>query len=199
MIRTKKRNAKLVISSLILSLLLATFASCHKTDAPEIMENFGGDFTLTDFDRKPFHLSDLKGKVVLLYFGYTTCPDACPFTLSKIRRVYNILGKKSKNVQTVFVSVDPERDTPELLKKYLSYYKLGTIGVTGTPEEVATAARLYDVKYEKVDSNSAAGYLMDHTTTTFLIDPAGKVRYRFRHDDNPSLMASIVSLIVPSL
>ena len=188
-------NNKLLILFLISALSMATF--CTKGPALQNDLKLGGDFTLTDMNGKPFHLQDLRGKVVLLYFGYTLCPDACPFTLSKIHRVYSMLGDRSSKIQTIFVSVDPDRDKPEKLVKYLAYYDVGAIGLTGTPEEIAKVAKQYQVVYRKVDSGSAAGYLMDHSTYTYLIDAEGKVRYRFKHSDGPPFMASVIRLLVP--
>ena len=185
-----------ILFFLLAPALLFTACGPKKPTGPLVA---GGDFTLTDHNGNEFHLSDLKGKAVYLYFGYTVCPDACPFTLSKVRRVYDLLEDRSKQVQTVFVSVDPQRDTPEKLKKYLSYYKVGAIGVTGEDEVLADIAKRYEIKYQKVKTDSAVGYLMDHTTSLLLLDQNGEVRYRFRHKDDPRLMASITKLILPSL
>ncbi len=158
----------------------------------------GGDFTLTDHNGQEFHLHDLHGKTVLIYFGYTTCPDACPFTMSKIKRVYEILGpERSKKIQTIFITVDPDRDTAQKLGKYLAYFHVNAIGLSGTPAEIRKVSDQYGVTYEKADRGSAVGYLVDHTTYTYLVDVNGKLRHRFRHADTPASMASIIKVIAP--
>lgn len=185
------------IYSLLLILMLAA-VSCDDSANVDQKLDLGGDFILTDHNGQPFDTKSLRGKPYFLYFGYTLCPDACPFTMSKLRRVYKILGEeKMKGVKVLFVSIDPERDGADKLKKYLSYFDIDALGLTGSPEEVKKAADLYNAKYEKVDSDSAAGYLMDHSTYTYLIDGTGKLRYRFRHKDSPTYMAKVAGLIIP--
>lgn len=182
--------------ALVLLILIPAGASC--SSEPEL-DHPGGDFTLTDHNGERRSLHDFKGKAVLLYFGYTGCPDACPTTLTKIKQVYQSLGeKKAKKIQTVFVTIDPERDSLSKLKNYMNFFEIDAIGLRGSPEEVRKAADLYGVTYEKVEMGSAAGYLMDHSTYTYLIDPSGKLRYRFRHGDSPSHMKSIIQLLLPA-
>jgi protein SCO1/2 len=185
---------KLIIYVTITLLLLS---SCNK-DKPEQQADLppGGDFTLTDHNGKSFSTEDLRGKTFLVYFGYTLCPDACPLTMSRLRSVYNILGKSSNDMVILFVSVDPKRDTPEKLKQYLKQFDLNTIGLSGSPEEIRKAADLYKIYYNYVDSGSEAGYLVDHTTLVFLIDKTGKIRYQFRHSDPVELMASVIRLLL---
>jgi protein SCO1/2 len=103
----------------------------------------GANFTLTDQDGRPFQLSSLRGRVVLLFFGYTSCPDACPTTLSKLARVYKLLGRHRERVVTLFVSVDPGRDTPRVLKEYLKYFRVNAVGLTGTKEEIDRVVGFY--------------------------------------------------------
>src|SRR5260221_14380522 len=101
----------------------------HTTDA-------GGDFTLTDYNDQPFSLSQQRGKIVLIFFGYTNCADACPTMLTKLKRVYAQLGDGQAKIQTVFVSVDPARDTPTVLRDYLKFFSINAIGLTGKKEEI---------------------------------------------------------------
>lgn len=147
------------------------------------------DFSLTDQDGKEFHLRDHRGKVVLLFFGYLTCPDICPVTLSKISRVYQLLKDQSRNLQTVFVTIDPERDTPAKLKEYLQYFKLNVIGLTGSAAEIDKVVNAYKASYKKVEMDSEAGYLMDHSDLVYLIDPQGRVVDLIHFDDEASLVA----------
>lgn len=150
----------------------------------------GGDFSLTDHNEQPFQLQSQRGKIVLLYFGYTSCTEACPLMLTKVARAYRTLGAAQKQVQFVLVSVDPNRDTPAVLKKYLDYYGVNAIGLTGTKEALDQVVQQYGAKYEIEKSDSALGYHVSHTTDLYLLDQQGKVRHLFKHNDSPAVMAA---------
>ncbi len=135
------------------------------------------DFTLTDQYGRPFRLSDQQGNVVLLFFGYTQCPDVCPTTLATWRRVHQELGDDAARVRFVFITVDPERDTQERLGLHVSAFSPDFVGLTGTPDELQAVYDIFGVYHEKdTSSGSAAGYLVAHTATTFLVDPEGRWR-----------------------
>lgn len=137
------------------------------------------DFALTDQSGQPFRLSDQRGQVVLLFFGYTSCPDVCPTTLGIWRRVHQALGDDANQVKFVFVTVDPERDTPERLGMHVNAFNPDFVGLTGTPEELEAVYDLFGVIHEKdTSSGTALGYLVSHTATTFVIDPEGLWRLR---------------------
>jgi protein SCO1/2 len=127
--------------------------------------------------------------VVVLYFGYTFCPDVCPTTLTDMKQVMKLLGKKADDVQFIMVSVDPERDTPEKLNEYVTYFDPRFIGLTGTPEEVVTAATPFGVIFEKHEGTAATGYLVDHTATLSVIDKDGRMRLLFPFDADPQDIA----------
>jgi protein SCO1/2 len=129
------------------------------------------DLALTDQAGQPFALSQLRGRWVLLTFGYTTCPDVCPVTLAQLRRTRELLGGAGAGWRVVFASVDPARDTPEVLASYLPHFGPDLIGLTGSEGEVALAAAAYGVQYEKRDLETAVGYLVNHTAFTYVIDP----------------------------
>lgn len=137
------------------------------------------DFTLTNSANQPTALSDLRGQWILLVYGYTYCPDVCPATLSTLRKVKAELGPQADRVRVVFVSVDPERDTPELLGQYVQQFGADFIGLTGSLEAVAQAANAYQVKYEKKVVASAAEYLVGHSAYVYLIDPQFRLRVTF--------------------
>jgi len=146
------------------------------------------DFNLIDQDGLPISLKRFRGKVVLIEWGYTNCPDVCPVTLSKLKKVMEELGNRSADVQVLFITVDPERDTPERLKKYIPYFNKDFIGVTGTPEGIKKTARDYGVtivKHEKVYGRSEKDhwdkYLMTHTNTVFLVDGDGTLLLTYPH------------------
>jgi protein SCO1/2 len=137
------------------------------------------DFSLISHTGQPISLSDFRGKLVLLYFGYTFCPDVCPASLSEAAGAMDILGEKSEEVQLIMVSVDPERDTPEKLADFVAHFDPAFLGVTGTPEEIASIATLYGIYYGKSDGSVATGYLIDHTATITVIDREGHVKLIF--------------------
>lgn len=138
------------------------------------------EFTLTDHRGEPFSLSSLRGRAVLLFFGYTFCPDVCPATMAQFGAVREALGKRAQDVAMLFVTVDPERDTPGRLKEYVSHFGPGITGVTGDPDAVGQVLKAYGVYARKVPvANSATGYLMDHSAMVYLIDPHGRMRVLF--------------------
>ena len=171
----------------------------YQQDAPSLQEyELGGDFSLIDHDGQQFNLSDHDGEIRLLFFGYTSCPDICPTTLSKITRVYKELEPADDEVLTLFVSVDPTRDTPEKLAEYLGYFSLNAIGLTGHKDEIDRTIEQYGGDYFIEESDSAAGPLYAHTTYLYLIDREGTVRFLFTHEDTPEWIASGVAQLLES-
>lgn len=128
------------------------------------------DFILTASHNQKVSLDDFEGKLVMLYFGYTFCPDVCPGTLSELGSALNLLGNQAKDVQVIMISVDPAWDTPEMLQEYVTYFDPSFLGVTGTPDEIAQVATLYGIFYEAHEGTEATGYLVDHTATVLVID-----------------------------
>ena len=149
----------------------------------------GGDFALVDQHGAPFELQGLRGQAAMLFFGYTYCPDICPVTLSKMGRVYQLLDEDQQELTTLFVTVDPKRDTQEKLAEYLDYFALDAIGLRGDKEEIDQVVRQYGAHYSLGEEQ--ASYLVDHSTYTYLIDQQGKVRFLFRQSDGPELMAAV--------
>ena len=152
----------------------------------------GGDFTLTNQDGQVVDQTILNGKWTLVFFGFTYCPDYCPTTLGVLNAVQERMGDKAKDLQIVFISIDPERDTPQMLKDYLSSdgFPDGVIGLTGTPEQVAKAAKTYRAFYQKVGEGE--GYTMNHGLTVYLMGPDGKFRSAVAHDLGPSRTATLI-------
>lgn len=136
----------------------------------------GGDFTLTGTDGKPVGLGDFKDRIVLVFFGYTSCPDVCPTALLTLKTVRGMLGEKAKRVQIVFITVDPDRDTPQKVKSYVAHFDASAVGLTGTPQQIAQVAAKYRASYEKVEMGGAAGYAVSHTDFIYLIDGQGRLR-----------------------
>jgi len=172
----------------------ALLAGCNRGPDPDLeVLPIGGDFKLVGHDGKPFDSRSLRGQVVWVFFGYTSCPDICPTTLARLSKAREILAeeKLSLLVKTAFISVDPERDTPQVMKDYLGYFSLPVNGITGAPEEIAAVAKSYGAGYERAESSSAAGYLVNHTTYVYLLDGQGRVRHLFGHDDSPERIAEL--------
>lgn len=148
------------------------------------------DFTLASSLGKPVALSDFRGEHVLLYFGYTNCPDVCPLTLAEIKDARKRLGDKAEAVQPLFITLDPDRDTPEHLAAYLKFFDPAIIGLTGTLEEIQSLATRFGIFFEQRDSGSAGGYLVDHTSVVIVIDPDGRLRAIFPNGVTGEQMAS---------
>lgn len=138
------------------------------------------DFTLMDGDEKTVTAADYKGKYLLVYFGFTHCPDICPTSLLLMRNALEALGPKAKKVQPLLITVDPERDTPKAMRAYTSNFGTSIVGLTGTPEQIKHAADSFKVYYSRVDDNkSAMGYVMDHSGFIYLMGPDGNYRAHF--------------------
>jgi protein SCO1/2 len=137
------------------------------------------NFTLNRSDGGQLHLSDLQGKIVLLFFGFATCPDVCPTTLSDAKQIFEELDEEAGNVAYLFITVDPERDTPEVLDAYVSNFHENIIGLTGTEAELAAVREDYGVYAAKVPLKSSIGYTMEHTARVYLIDAEGRLRLTY--------------------
>jgi protein SCO1/2 len=148
------------------------------------------DFTLTAAGDKPVSLSDYRGKLVVLYFGYTFCPDVCPTTLAEVAKAMQKLGKKAEDVQVIMVTVDPERDTPERLAEYMAYFNPGFVGLSGTPEQIAAAAAPFGVYYQKEEGTAATGYVVDHSATVNVLDREGRVKLMWPFGTDGDAMAA---------
>lgn len=139
--------------------------------------DFGKSLALTDHNGRKVTLETFRGKLVVLFFGYTHCPDVCPTTLSDMARAFMLMGPEAAGkVQVLFVSVDPERDTPEILKAYVPYFHASFLGLLGTPEEVARAANEFRIMYRKHVEPGATDYLVDHSAGSYVLDERGKLR-----------------------
>lgn len=158
----------------------------------------GGDFTLQSANG-PVSLHDFHGKVVLVYFGYTFCPDICPTSLAFASQALSALNHEElAHTQMLFISVDPERDTPEKLKEYGAFFHPNILGLTGTPEVIATTAKLYGASYRKQDTGSAGGYVVDHSSSTYVVDPNGKLTATLPHGTTPSDVVSAIRAAMKS-
>lgn len=149
----------------------------------------GGPFSLTDHTGRAVTEADFAGRFLLVYFGFTFCPDVCPTELGTVAAALDALEDQGERVTPVFISVDPERDTPEAMADYVSRFHPRMVGLTGTPQQVAAAARAYRVYYAKVNRPEMSQYLVDHSSFIYLVGPDGRVRALFRPDTAPEAIA----------
>jgi protein SCO1/2 len=181
-------------SCLIASLLMILAACSPKPEFKNIDITggtaFGKDFSLLDPDGKLRTLNDFKGKVVVMFFGYTQCPDVCPTTLTEMQQVMTLLGPQSDKVQVLFVTVDPERDTATILKQYVPSFDARFLGLRPA-DEVALEKVTKDFKiyYKKVPGTSPGSYTIDHTAGSYAFDPEGRLRLYIKHAQGPETLA----------
>jgi protein SCO1/2 len=137
------------------------------------------DITLADQNGNVFQLSEQKGKIVLIFFGYTHCPDVCPVTLSQFKQIKQQLKQGAENIEFVFISVDPERDTPEVIGRYVTNFDASFLGLSGSPAELASVMKSYGVFAQKTNDDGQGNYLVDHTARTYLVDQQGNWRLTY--------------------
>ena len=142
--------------------------------------DYARGFSLTDFNGQTRTLADFQGRVVMLYFGFVQCPDVCPTALTRAAAVMERLGPRAGDLQVVFVTVDPERDTPELLREYMAAFHPSFLALTGNAEQIAQTAKDFRAFYKKVPTGSS--YTMDHTALSYLFDRQGRIRVALRHE-----------------
>ncbi|GIW06103.1 MAG: lipoprotein [Dehalococcoidia bacterium] len=192
-----------VASTLIFAAVVTAAVAVMLTTRPKpvtasLMANAlpAADFSLRDTEGRSVTLSSLRGKPVLLTFGYTSCPDVCPVTLVKLAQAKAQLGPRGKDLQVLFITVDPDRDRPDVVRSYLAQYDPAFLGLIPTPEELEEVAKTYHVVYEKQPGSEAAGYTMAHTAATLVIDREGRVRMLFWPEMSPDEMASDLQTVL---
>ena len=190
--------------------LLALFAlalllvACDKVSNKPVAFNnvdmtgadYARDFALVDHTGKPRTLADFKGKVVFLFFGYTQCPDVCPTTMAEMAAVMQALGPQAEQVQVLFVTVDPERDTQELLSQYVPAFHPSFIGLRGDSAATAAVAKEFKVFYAKSAGTTPDNYSVDHTYGSYVFDRDGKIRLFVRHGKGPAPIIHDIKLLL---
>ena len=159
--------------------------------------DYARDFSLTDHNGQPRSLKDFAGKVVVLFFGYTQCPDVCPTTMSELVEVRKLLGKDGERVQALFVSVDPERDTPAVLKAYMANFDPSFLALYTTPVNLEATVKNYKIYFKKVDGKTATSYTVDHTAGSYVYDTQGKLRLYTRYGTGAAPLAADIRLLLP--
>ena len=169
----------------------ASFASVDVTGA-----DYAKDFELTDHNGVVRHLGDFKGKVVVMFFGYTQCPDVCPTTMTELAEVKKLLGKDGERLQGLFVTVDPARDTPEVLKAYMGNFDPTFLALSTTPEKLVQLAKDYKVYYKKVEGSTPTSYTMDHSAGSYVYDTTGQLRLFTRYGTGPKVLAADIAQLL---
>ena len=185
-----KRTFGIVAAALLALVVTACGPESPRFQASDVTGvAFGRDFKLTDHNGKPRTLADFRGKAVVMFFGYTQCPDVCPTTLSDLAAALQKLGTDANRVQVLFVTIDPERDTPELLSQYVPAFNPTFLGLYGDAAATAATAREFKVLYQKQPGSTPGSYSMDHSAGTFIFDPQGRLRLYVTHGQGPDVYA----------
>lgn len=189
---------KKLVKFLLLSLMFFCLVACQPQNGASTKlvatDITGADFPvslqLTDHTGKVRSLGDFKGKVIALFFGYTNCPDVCPTTMSDLRQTMKLLGEQANDVQVLFVTLDPARDTQEVLAQFVPAFDSRFIGLRGTEEEIAATAAVFKIFSNKVKSEGASGYTIDHSAGMYVFDKAGKIRLYVEYGEKPADLAN---------
>jgi len=158
--------------------------------------DFGRDFALTDHTGKSRSLSDFRGRVVVMFFGFTHCPDVCPTTLAELAAVVKKLGTDGDRVQVLLVTVDPERDTPQVLSQYVTAFNPRFLALRGTAEETARVAKEFKIIYQKIAGVRPDSYTMDHSAGTYIFDTQGRLRLYVSYGQGPEIFAHDIALLL---
>jgi protein SCO1/2 len=158
--------------------------------------DYAQDFALTDHTGQRRTLADFRGKAVVVFFGYTQCPDVCPTTMTGMAEAMKLLGEDTRKVQVLFITVDPERDTPQLLAQYVPVFNPSFLGLYADGATIAKTAQAFRVFYQKQPGSSPNTYTVDHSAGSYLYDPQGRLRLYVRHGEKPELIAQDLKLLL---
>ncbi len=158
--------------------------------------DYAKDFQLTDHHGQPRSLKDFRGKAVVMFFGFTQCPDACPSSMAELAEVKKLLGKDGERFQGLFVTVDPERDTPAVLKAYMAHFDPSFLALSAPPDKLAVLAKDYKIYYKKVEGKTPTSYTMDHSAGSYVYDTQGRLRLYNRYGMGAQALASDIALLL---
>jgi len=186
-----KRNVLKLLAAASAASLAGCLQSKQSFNAVDITgADYAKDFSLKDANGATRTLADFKGKVVVLFFGYAQCPDVCPTTMTEMAQVKQLLGADAGKLQVVFVTVDPERDTPEVMKAYMGAFDPAFVALIPTPEQLPALAKDFKVYYKKVEGKTPTSYSMDHSAASFVYDPQGRLRLYARYGSGVAPMVA---------
>ena len=157
--------------------------------------DYAQGFSLLDHNGQLRTVKDFSGKAVVVFFGFTQCPDVCPASMAELAEVKRLLGADGDKLQAIFITVDPERDTPELLKAYMGNFDPGFLALRPTPEQLPQVAKDFKIYYKKVDGKTRGSYTMDHSAGSYIYDPQGRVRLYNRYGSGAEVLASDIRLL----
>jgi protein SCO1/2 len=181
---------------------LLALAGCAPRDKPQFKSvditgaDYARDFALPDADGRMRSIKDFAGKAVVVFFGYTQCPDVCPTTLQEIAEAKKLLGPEGDKVQGIFITVDPARDQPELLKAYVANFGPDFVALRGNDEQTAAVAKDFKVYYKRVEGKAPGSYFMEHTAASYVYDPQGKLRLYTRYGSGAQALADDLKLLL---
>ena len=158
--------------------------------------DYARDFALPDFNGQMRSIADFKGKAVVVFFGFTQCPDVCPTAMSDLAQARQLLGKDGERVQGIFITLDPERDTPEVLKAYATNFAPDFLALRGDDAQTAATAKAYKVFYKRVEGKTATSYTLDHSAGSFVYDPQGRIRLYTRHGAGAQALADDLKILL---
>lgn len=188
---------------LLLVLLMALLGACkpatqqNQFSATDVTgAEFAQTLNLTDHTGKPRTLEDFKGKVIALFFGYTHCPDVCPTTMTDLKQSMKLLGVDAEQVQVLFVTLDPERDTQQVLAQFIPAFDKRFIGLYGTKEQTATVTKEFKIFAAKVENSGKSGYTIDHSAGLYLYDKSGKIRLYVDYGTKPDVLAADIKKLL---
>ena len=189
------------LAPVMLLCLALGLAGCTEKTEPFVNTDITGieyarDFKLTDHNGTPRTLADFKGKAVLVFFGYTQCPDVCPTTMAEMAAVMQKLGKDADRLQVLFITLDPDRDTQALLSQYVPAFDKRFLGLRGDAAATAKVAKDFKVFYQKVPGKDPANYTIDHTAGSYVFDPQGRTRLFVRHGQGPEPIVHDIKLLL---
>jgi cytochrome oxidase Cu insertion factor (SCO1/SenC/PrrC family) len=182
--------------ALLIFLSMAAAESSTEVVSYRALHSFGGDFTLTDHHDRQFSLTDVRDKVVVIYFGFTSCADTCPLTLTSLSAALRKLGPSATRVQPLFISLDPKRDTPAMLRSYVEYFHPSILGLTGTKKELDKVTDRYRAPFYIHKPDADGFYVVDHSSYLYVIDTAGTLVNLIRHGTPADKIANVIGRLL---
>ncbi len=197
----RRRAVKTLAGVAVLSMTAGLLMGCAP-DKPQFKSidltgaDYAQGFSLADHNGQLRTLKDFAGKVVVVFFGFTQCPDVCPTSMTELAQVKQLLGPDGDKLQAIFITVDPERDTPELLKAYMGNFDPGFLALRPTPEQLPQVAKDFKIYYKKVEGKTPGSYTMDHSAGSYVFDPKGRIRLYNRYGAGVDVLASDIQLLL---
>lgn len=190
------RRAALLLSASALALVACGKDAVPFTGIDITGADYATGFSLTDHNGQPRTLADFKGKVVVIFFGFTQCPDVCPTSMTEMAQAKQLLGADGERLQGLFVSIDPERDTPDIMKAYMAAFDPTFLALYAKPDELPAVAKSFKIYYKKVVGSSPESYTMDHSAGSYVYDPQGRVRLYHRYGTGAQALADDVKKLL---